>query len=116
MPSAICVPHPLQKAIDFPRTSGLPQTVPNKAKTVSRPAIPERRKLSESGVQGKQNRVFGETRGETDADSTGRSACSDVLIAFSINMIRRARDGYDHFSDNSDRVAKECKIFPLFKS
>src|SRR5258708_8949931 len=25
VPSAICVPHPLQKAIDLPHTSGLPQ-------------------------------------------------------------------------------------------
>ena len=28
----------------------------------------------------------------------------------------KGRDGYDHFSDNSDREHQECKIFPLFKS
>jgi hypothetical protein len=51
-PSAIWVPHPLQKAIDFPRTSGLPKQSQDRKP----PGHPERRKLPESGFQGKQNR------------------------------------------------------------
>ena len=43
-----------------------------------------------------------------------RFAWSDMLIAFSINMIRRARTGHDHFSDHSAGFARECKIFPLY--
>jgi hypothetical protein len=96
VPSAIWVPHPLQKAIDFPRPSGLPQ---NKAKTVNLPVIPNGESYQNQGS--KANRIAGlpDTKHQF-ALAAGRldlrrnvcrkNGCETATgMTFNINTIRR---------------------------
>src|SRR5438477_8449460 len=95
VPSAICVPHPLQKAIDFPHTSGFPKIIPRAVRL-----DPNGESYQNRGS--KANRIARQPNSRATVQQTHSEDFAGR--AFNINVIRRLGPTGDHLESSGSLV------------